>query len=166
MSKSCVLGVLVMLVMPVMPLGVSGCVGTADPADPLSDVAQETQVPGESPDSPSHGETCKADGSFNLVGTWTVTNHGHGATGKVTFKSDGSYTIDSGTYNAGGTWNRSTSGTYGTLPGGAIGFKYTGWTFPSAFSRIAVVRCASANQIVHYTLGHSHDYESLSRVRP
>lgn len=39
-----------------------------------------------------------------IVGAWKVTNLGHNLTGTVTFKADGNYTIDTGYFEAGGSW--------------------------------------------------------------
>ena len=111
-------------------------------------------------DSLSGGSSC-ADVSEQIVGTWNVANAGTGATGQVTFNNDGTYTINSGTYNAGGSFLGKTSGTYQTLTGGAIAFTYAG---SSGVDRIAVVQCATDTQIVHFLMGHTHDYEVLTRV--
>jgi hypothetical protein len=142
----------------------SGCVTSGDLSQTAGAVSAEAdvQVPNNFLD---HNAGCTVGETFNIVGTWAVTNQGSGTAGQVTFKTDGSYTIDSGTYNAGGTWSKSSSGTYKVLAGGAIGFLYTGWTFATPFSRIAVVQCAGKSQIVHFIMGHTHDYEVLTRMR-
>lgn len=99
----------------------------------------------------------------SIVGTWSVENFGAGTTGQVTFAADGSYTIDSGIYNAGGSFAQATSGAYEILPGEAIAFTYSDATI--ADRRIAVVQCASRHSIAHFVMGHTHDYEVLTRVR-
>jgi hypothetical protein len=104
------------------------------------------------------------DVSETIVGTWSVANAGTGTSGQVTFNANGTYTIDSGTYNAGGAFLGETSGAYAVLPGGAIGFTYAGWAGPQPVSRIAVVQCASEDEINHFVMGHTHDYETLTRV--
>lgn len=112
-----------------------------------------------------HGGSCasRCSDDLDLVGTWDVMNYGVGKTGRVTFNADNTYTIDSGTYNAGGTWLSATWGTYKTLPGGAIAFTYGANT---RVNRIAAVQCATRDRIVHFVLAHSHDYEELVRARP
>jgi hypothetical protein len=107
--------------------------------------------------------TC-VDVSGVIVGTWSVANAGKGTSGQVTFNANGTYTIDSGTYNAGGSFLGASSGTYAVLPGGAIAFTYSGWVSPPPVSRIAVVRCASEDEISHFVMGHTHDYEILTRI--
>ena len=78
----------------------------------------------------------------DLVGTWDVENKATGDTGEVTFNADGTYEI---------------------LPGGAIGITHDLWAGPEPFSRILVVQCASENEVIHFTLAASHEYEVLSR---
>lgn len=63
-----------------------------------------------------------------IVGTWGVANVGTGLSGQVTFRADGTYTIDSGTYNAGGSWFGATSGTYRIAEGIAVAFTYSNWS--------------------------------------
>jgi hypothetical protein len=100
-----------------------------------------------------------------IEGTWEVANVGHGSTGQVTFATDGTYTIDSGEYNAGGSWFPASSGTWEVVAGGsAIGFTYAGWGGAQPFSRLAWVQCAEEDEIVHFVLGHTHDLEVLTRV--
>ena len=111
-------------------------------------------------DSLSGGSSC-IDISESVVGTWNVLNEESGATGQVTFNADGTYTINSGMYNAGGSFLGETNGTYRVLTGGAIAFTYDGNT---EVDRIAVVQCATDDQIVHFVMGHTHDYEVLTRV--
>ena len=106
------------------------------------------------------------DSTINIVGTWSVENVGEGTTGQVTFTSDGSYTINSGTYNAGGTWFGATLGTYEVVADGAIAFTYSNWALPQPVSRIAIVQCASPRNIVHFVIGHTHDLEILTRSVP
>jgi hypothetical protein len=101
------------------------------------------------------------DVSSTIVGTWNVANAGTGASGQVTFNSGGTYVINSGTYNAGGSFLGKTSGTYQTLTGGAIAFTYAG---SSGVDRIAVVQCATNTSVAHFVMGHTHDYEILTRV--
>jgi hypothetical protein len=107
------------------------------------------------------GGDCSTDLS-GIRGTWTVANQATGTSGEVTFNSDGTYTIHSGTYNAGGSFLGKTSGRYSLLDGGAIAFKYAG---SATVDRIAVVQCAQANKISHFVMGHTLDYETLNRVR-
>ena len=99
----------------------------------------------------------------DLVGTWDVENKATGDTGEVTFNADGTYTIDSGDYGGGGSTFGATDGAYEILPGGAIGITHNLWAGPEPFSRILVVQCASENEVIHFTLGASHEYEVLSR---
>lgn len=143
------------------PLGAEP--GTDESSARSLDTAGDTA--GDPAGGPKPGGTDCGSGtpSPNVVGTWDVTNHGLGQTGKVTFKADGTYTVHSGTYSAGGTWMGRTSGTYKALPGGAIAFTYTGST---TVSRIALIRCATRDRIVHALMGHTHDYEELVRARP
>lgn len=96
-----------------------------------------------------------------IAGTWSVSNPATGASGQVTFAAGGTYTINSGTYNAGGSFLANTSGTYQVLQGGAIAFTYAG---SGSTNRIAVVQCATSNRIIHFVMGHTHDYEILTRV--
>ena len=107
------------------------------------------------------GGNCSKDIS-GLRGAWSVANPATGTSGEVSFNSDGTYNIHSGTYNAGGSFLGKTSGRYAILPDGAIAFTYAGSTRPD---RIAVVQCAQGNRITHFVLGHTLDYETLSRVR-
>ena len=104
--------------------------------------------------------TC-IDISGTIAGTWNVSNPATGVSGQVTFAPGGSYTINSCTYNAGGTFLGKTSGNYTVLPGGAIAFRYAGSV---TNDRIAVVQCASSNQMIHFVMGHTLDYEILTRV--
>ncbi len=99
----------------------------------------------------------------DLVGGWDVANQATGASGEVTFNADGTYTIDSGAYGGGGSTFGATHGTYAVLPGGAIGITHNLWAGTEPFSRILVVRCASADEVIHFTLGASHEYEVLTR---
>lgn len=99
-----------------------------------------------------------------LAGTWTVTNHGQGETGQVTFNADGSYTIDSGTYEAGGTFTSNVSGTYQVAEnGGAILFHYDNSTSDLPWNRIAMIQCGTVDRIATFVLGHTHGYEVLTR---
>ncbi|HEX9668530.1 MAG TPA: hypothetical protein VGC93_03500 [Thermoanaerobaculia bacterium] len=107
------------------------------------------------------GASACFDVADTIEGTWSVANEGTGTSGQVTFNGDGTYTIDSGTYNAGGSFLGKTSGTYEALDGGAIAFTYQG---SSSVDRIAVVQCASEDEIIHFVMGHTHDYEILTRV--
>lgn len=107
------------------------------------------------------GASSCTDISASIVGTWSVSNPATGTSGQVTFSPGGSYTINSGTYNAGGTFLGKTSGTYQVLQGGAIAFTYAG---SAGTDRIAVVQCATSNRIIHFLMGHTHDYEILTRV--
>lgn len=132
--------------------------GAGDPQVQLSSLSGSH----DPSDGPSGGP-CGCKELPSLVGTWTVTNYGMGTTGQVTFKSDHTYTVDSGTYNAGGTWAGKSSGTYKTLPGGAIAFTYDS---SASVNRIAVGQCLSKDQIVHFVMGHTHDYEQLDRTAP
>ena len=99
----------------------------------------------------------------DLVGTWDVENLATAATGEVTFNANGTYTIDSGAYGGGGSTFGATSGTYEILPGGAIGITHNLWVGTEPFSRILVVQCASENEVIHFTLAASHEYEVLTR---
>jgi hypothetical protein len=110
------------------------------------------------------GASACTDVSKVIVGTWSVANAGMGTSGQVTFNANGTYTIDSGTYNAGGSFLGESSGTYEVLSGGAIAFTYSGWTSPPPVSRIAVVTCAGKDEISHFVMGHTHDYEVLTRI--
>lgn len=115
-------------------------------------------------DDLSDGDEC-ADLASVIEGTWDVDNVGQGTTGQVTFAADGTYTIDSGTYNAGGTWFGASSGTWEVVAGGsALGFTYSGWANPQPFSRFAWVQCAGEDEVVHFVLGHTHDVEVLTRL--
>jgi hypothetical protein len=109
-------------------------------------------------------EACGADLETVLVGTWSVDNVGDGLVGQVTFAGDGTYTIDSGDYSAGGSWFPATSGTWTIVAERNIGFVYDGWVNPAPFSRFALVQCAGEDEIVHHLQGHTHDLEILTRV--
>lgn len=166
MTKAYIFGFLGIASLPV-----PGCYTSGDLLQPISDESSLQTSPStytsDSPTSGGGGPSCSSGcgnctaESLRLPGTWAVVNHGRGEAGVVTFKSDGSYTVDSGTYNAGGTIKGDTSGTYKIFPGCAIGFRYG--TSPT-FNRIAVVRTASANQIVHFLMATSHEYEELKRM--
>lgn len=126
-------------------------------ADDLADLQQQV-------DDLSSGGEC-ADLASVIPGTWDVDNVGLGTTGEVTFATDGSYTVGSGTYNAGGSWFGAASGTWEVVAGGsAIGFTYTGWAGGQPFSRLAWVQCAGEDEVTHFVLGHTHDLEVLSRA--
>ena len=113
--------------------------------------------------APAHNLRC-GDGVAPLEGTWQSNNVGRAVSGQVTFKPDGSYAIDSGTYNAGGTWFGVSKGTYEIVDSGkAIAFRYAGAPPDAAVSRIAIVECGSKNHLSHFSMGHSDDYEMLTR---
>lgn len=154
MSKSLGLGFLGLFL-----LCGAGCYANGDLQQPIH---TETGSSFDSDNAPvPDGCGCK-DLSGKIVGKWDVKNHGTGAVGQVSFKTDGTYTIDTGSYNAGGTWNGATSGKYKTLPAGGIAFSYGAG---SNINRIAATQFASSTRIVHVTLGHSHDDEELIRIR-
>lgn len=109
-------------------------------------------------------DPCGEDLETVLVGTWSVDNVGQGTVGQVTFAGDGSYTIDSGDYQAGGSWFPATSGTWSVAEERSVAFVYDGWVNPAPVSRFALVQCAETDRIVHHTQGHTHDLEVLTRV--
>jgi len=124
----------------------------------------------------------------SIVGTWNVCNIGHMKTGQVEFKSDGTFEVLQGTYNAGGTFIQSApsptgapaidagtsnllyqtstsayTGTYRVYENAAIGFQYDHMSSNLGFYRAAIIINARPNKIVHFLLGHTHDLEVLTR---
>lgn len=98
----------------------------------------------------------------SFPGSYSVINEGTGATAEVTFDADGTYDIHSGSYAAGGSLAGKTSGRWRALHGGAIAFTWEGST---GVDRIAVIQCSNGQQLSHFVMGHTHDYETLTRLR-
>jgi len=106
-----------------------------------------------------------------LVGTWKVTNLGQNKGGTVTFNSDGTYTIDSGYFEAGGSWwnavgTAPAKGTY-TVRGDIIGFLYDGWSAKNPtipVSRFGLVIRKRPKEISLSVQGHSHGVEILEKM--
>jgi hypothetical protein len=117
--------------------------------------------------APSHED---AQLAARLVGRWQVQNVGMGKQGVVTFAKDGTYKLESGYFEAGGSWSTNadtgvgvTGGKY-TVQEGVIGFTYDTWGADLPFSRLAVVLSQSRKHIVISTQGHTHGVEALTRI--
>lgn len=100
----------------------------------------------------------------SIVGKWNVTNIGKNKTGVVTFREDGTYTIESGYFEGGGSFLNYTDGTY-FVRGDVIAFTYTGWdTSTVPVSRLAIVFYKKPHTMTISTQGHSHGVEVLDRI--
>lgn len=106
-----------------------------------------------------------------LPGKWHSLNLGRQKTAEVTFNADGTYKIDSGYFEAGGSWcNDATvfvhvyEGTY-TIHDDIIAFYYKGWnTDVSYVSRFALVLYKRPNKLTIAVQGHTHGVELLEKV--
>ncbi|MFN7979515.1 MAG: hypothetical protein U0P30_15375 [Vicinamibacterales bacterium] len=149
---------------PPGPPGPPGPTGPMGPVGPAG--AQGPQGPQGRPGLPgSDARGCGEDITESIVGTWAVANVGTGAAGQVTFGSNGTYVVDSGAFEAGGTWAGNGSGTYQVVDqGSAVLFHYANSTATLPWNRIAVVQCGAADRIVTSVAGHTHGYERLTRI--
>jgi hypothetical protein len=161
--------------------GAAGC-GTSEAEEPptSTSVKAETVIvenPGGEGDLvPGNLEEVLAQTNPDLkkliVGTWNVKNIGLAKAGVVTFAQDGTYTIDSGYFEAGGSWY--TMGAEGTPPpsrgtytvdGDIIAFVYDGWANAELpVSRFALVIRKRTDEFSISIQGHTHGVEILTRA--
>lgn len=104
------------------------------------------------------------DLSKKIVGRWSVTSIGYNPnkTGVVNFMSDGTYSIESGYFEAGGSWTGVTTGKY-SVSRNIIAFTYTGWD-PAAVSRFGMVIYKKPDKITTFVLGHSNGVEQWDKM--
>lgn len=100
-----------------------------------------------------------------IPGTWITKNLGKLQNGQVIFYEDGTYEIDSGYFEAGGSfWNNTTSGNY-LIHDDIIAFTYAGWDTDSGpVSRFGLVIYKRPNKMTIVVQGHTHGIELLEKV--
>jgi hypothetical protein len=125
----------------------------------------------ENPSNAQENRETNVDLAKAIVGKWKVTNPGYKnekANGVVTFKSDGTYTIESGYFEAGGSWDTPpvTSGKYFIVENVAIGFIYDNAELSPDLkvNRFALVISKEADKFIISVIGHSHGVEILERI--
>lgn len=80
----------------------------------------------------------------------------------MNFMSDGTYTIESGYFEAGGSWTQVTTGKY-NVSRNIISFTYTAWD-PATVSRFGMVIYSKPNKITTVVLGHSNGVELWTKM--
>lgn len=101
----------------------------------------------------------------HIIGTWEVRNIAKDENGIVTFNESGTYTIDSGKFDNGGSWwsDNNGRGTY-TVYGDLISFLYDGWSYSGyKASRVGMIIYKRPGEFILVRLGASHGVEILTK---
>ncbi|RJP78174.1 MAG: hypothetical protein C4522_13430 [Desulfobacteraceae bacterium] len=105
-----------------------------------------------------------ADLTLILPGKWNTTNLGQQKSGEVTFNDDGTYEINSGYFEAGGSWDDVTIGTF-SIYGNIIAFAYSNLDNSiRPVSRFALIVHKRPNKLTIAVQGHTHGIEVLEKV--